>query len=156
MPESAIHDVSDTAFMIARYRAIESSRPDALFRDPFAERLAGDRGKMIVESLPRRYFGGWSVALRTVIIDDYIQAALSKGDDTVVNIGKGLDTRHYRMDLSESLRWIEIDFPSIITHKESLLTEEKRLFKSARRSERFVGYFVLEPKKDAMTIKDLS
>ena len=34
-----------TARWVAVYRARESQRPDAVFHDPFAERLAGDRGK---------------------------------------------------------------------------------------------------------------
>ena len=58
MSDSLIEDVSDTAFMAAAYRAAESERPDALFRDPLAARLAGERGKMIVAGLPARAFIG--------------------------------------------------------------------------------------------------
>ena len=36
MPDSLIKSVSDTAFMVAAWRAAKSERPDALFRDPFA------------------------------------------------------------------------------------------------------------------------
>ncbi|MGD0484992.1 MAG: hypothetical protein ABSB58_10150, partial [Gemmatimonadales bacterium] len=36
-----IEHVSDTARWVAVHRAMESERPDALFRDPFARRLAG-------------------------------------------------------------------------------------------------------------------
>ncbi len=39
----AIENVSDTARWVAVYRAMESARSDAIFRDPFAERLAGER-----------------------------------------------------------------------------------------------------------------
>jgi O-methyltransferase involved in polyketide biosynthesis len=38
-----IRNVSDTALWVATYRALESERPDALFNDPFARRLAGVR-----------------------------------------------------------------------------------------------------------------
>ena len=38
-----IHDVSDTARWAAVYRARESERPDALFHDPLARRLAGEQ-----------------------------------------------------------------------------------------------------------------
>ena len=42
MPTSTpISHVSDTAHWVAMYRAMESERPDALFRDPHARRLAG-------------------------------------------------------------------------------------------------------------------
>src|SRR5262249_23119204 len=36
----ALENVSDTARWVAVYRAMESARPDALFHDPYAERLA--------------------------------------------------------------------------------------------------------------------
>jgi len=39
-----ISSVSDTARWVALYRAMESDRPDALFRDPYARRLAGAAG----------------------------------------------------------------------------------------------------------------
>ena len=37
-----VSNVSDTARWVACYRAIESARPDAIFKDPLAERLAGE------------------------------------------------------------------------------------------------------------------
>ncbi|MDE3110116.1 MAG: class I SAM-dependent methyltransferase, partial [Acidobacteriota bacterium] len=44
--------VSDTAFWVAHYRAIEGERPDALFHDPLAGVLAGERGRNIAEHMP--------------------------------------------------------------------------------------------------------
>ena len=38
-----IRNVSDTALWVAVYRAMESERPDALFHDPYARQLAGER-----------------------------------------------------------------------------------------------------------------
>lgn len=72
-----INQVSDTAFMAAAYRAMETNHPNAIFHDPLAEKLAGDRGKRIIDSLPKKAFiGGWSVVIRTRIIDDFIQGAI--------------------------------------------------------------------------------
>lgn len=120
-----INQVSDTAFMAAAYRAQESRRPDALFHDPLAAVLAGDRGRKIIDNLPRKAFvGGWSVVIRTRIIDDFIQGAIANGVDTVLNLGAGLDTRPYRMELPESLHWIEVDYPHVIEFKEARLAEE--------------------------------
>jgi O-methyltransferase involved in polyketide biosynthesis len=34
--EGGLRNISDTAHWVAIYRALESERPDALFRDPFA------------------------------------------------------------------------------------------------------------------------
>jgi methyltransferase (TIGR00027 family) len=125
MPDSAITHVSDTAFWIAHLRAVETQRPDALVRDPFAARLAGERGRQIAASIPMSEVVGWTVAVRTLIIDEYIELALGEGVDTILNLGAGLDTRPYRMDLPESLTWIEADYPHVIEYKNKLLIGER-------------------------------
>jgi methyltransferase (TIGR00027 family) len=109
-----IQHVSDTAFMVAGFRAAESERPRPLFRDPLAAKLVGDHGEKILATIPRHFVGAWSVVIRTVIIDDYIRQAIAAGVDTILNLGAGLDTRPYRIDLPNSLRWIEVDFPHMI------------------------------------------
>lgn len=47
------------------------------------------------------------------------------GVDTVVNLGAGLDTRPYRMKLSRTLRWIEVDFPHLIEQKNLKLLDQQ-------------------------------
>jgi methyltransferase (TIGR00027 family) len=122
---SQIQQVSDTAFMAAAYRAQETAHPRALFQDPLAAKLAGDRGRQIIERLPKRAFiGGWTVVIRTRIIDDFIREAVAGGVDTILNLGAGLDARPYRMELPESLRWIEVDYPHVIELKEARLAGE--------------------------------
>lgn len=126
MTETTIKNVPDTAFMAAAYRAVENERPDALFHDPLATKLAGKRGRGIIDSMPSKaMMGGWSVLIRTCIIDEFIQQAIAEGVDTILNLGAGLDTRPYRMPLPESLRWIEADFPYLIEWKRTQLAGEK-------------------------------
>jgi methyltransferase (TIGR00027 family) len=126
MTDTTIQNVPDTAFMAAAYRAIESERPHALFRDPLAGRLAGERGRAILASLPpQAMMGGWTVIIRTCIIDELIQQAIAQGVDTILNLGAGLDTRPYRMTLPETLRWIEVDHPTIIEWKRTRLAQEE-------------------------------
>jgi methyltransferase (TIGR00027 family) len=120
-----IQHVSDTAFMVAGFRAAESECPRPLFRDPLAAKLVGDHGEKILATIPRHFVGAWSVVIRTVIIDDYIRQAIAAGVDTILNLGAGLDTRPYRIDLPNSLRWIEVDFPHMIELKEQRLAGEK-------------------------------
>lgn len=125
MSEPAIQNVSDTAFMVAVYRAMETERPDALFRDPLARRLAGERGKAIVASVERHaFFGRWFVVIRTHVIDAMLKAAVAEGVDMVLNLGAGLDTRPYRMDLPATLQWVEVDFPHMIDFKAERLRDE--------------------------------
>jgi methyltransferase (TIGR00027 family) len=126
--EALIRNVSDTARLVAFDRAIESDRPDALFRDPFARRLAGERGARIAKSNPlggRKSGLGWPIVTRTHVIDQMIQAHIAQGGDMVVNLAAGLDTRPYRMDIPPSLQWFEVDLPEILAHKEEILRGEK-------------------------------
>jgi methyltransferase (TIGR00027 family) len=121
-----IQHVSDTAHWVACYRAMESRRPDALFRDDLANLLTGSHGHAIAGSIGRTSrYSLWSVVIRTIVIDEMIQEHVSQGVDTVINLGAGLDTRPYRLQLPETLRWVEVDYPSIIEHKNAILAGEK-------------------------------
>jgi methyltransferase (TIGR00027 family) len=125
MNEPIINQVSDTAFMAAAYRAIETDLPNAMFNDPLAAKLAGELGRKIIGSLPKQAFiGGWTVVIRTKIIDEFIQVAIAEGVDTILNLGAGLDTRPYRLELLKSVRWIEVDYPHVIDLKEIRLSGE--------------------------------
>jgi methyltransferase (TIGR00027 family) len=125
LAETAIHNISDTARWVAVYRARESQRSDAIFRDPFAERLAGDRGKQIAGSMPFAEKSSWSFVARTWLIDQLITEQVGAGVKMVVNLAAGLDARPYRMDLPRSLQWVEVDLPEILAHKEEVLRNEK-------------------------------
>jgi methyltransferase (TIGR00027 family) len=116
-----VRSVSETALLAAGWRGMESERADGLFHDPLAARLAGERGLRIARTLPD---GAWVVAIRTILIDAFLRAAISGGIDTVIDLGAGMDARPYRMDLPSSLRWIEIDDPSIIERKTEQLRDE--------------------------------
>ncbi len=121
--ESHIENVSDTALWVAMFRAREGQRADALFKDPLAEVLAGERGKRLAATLPFKKLLTWVMVVRTVAIDRLIMTRVHEGVDTVINLGAGLDTRPYRLDLPKQLRWIEIDFANIIEMKNRLLSE---------------------------------
>lgn len=125
MPDAILNDVSDTALWVAVYRDKESQRPDALFRDPLAGLLVGDRGRQIEKQMSTSIYTDWSVVIRTCIIDSYIERLISEGVDTIINLGCGVDTRPYRLSLPATLRWIEVDFPHMIELKNTRLAREK-------------------------------
>jgi methyltransferase (TIGR00027 family) len=123
MSASPISNVSDTARWVAVYRARESARPDALFHDPYAQLLAGERGQAIAALMPRQARNGWPMIARTKLMDDLIMAAIAQGCDCVVNLAAGFDTRPYRLDVAATLRWIEADLPALTEEKERLLKD---------------------------------
>ncbi len=125
MDDSLIRDVSDTARWMAVYRARESEREDAVFRDPFARALAGDRGERIAAALTFGDDNAWSFIARTYLFDRFVTRLVKHGADLVVNLAAGLDTRPYRMELPASLRWVEVDLPDILDYKEEILRDAK-------------------------------
>ena len=67
MSASPVSNVSDTARWVAVYRAWESARPDALFNDPYAKTLAGERADT---------YTGYQCAL-TILVAELILAAIT-------------------------------------------------------------------------------
>jgi methyltransferase (TIGR00027 family) len=120
-----IRNISDTALLAAVYRARETERADGLFRDPYARRLAGERGEQIARSLVFSEKNAWSWLARTYLFDQFIARCLQEGCDLVVNLAAGLDARPYRLTLPPSLKWIEVDLPDITDYKEEILGDEK-------------------------------
>lgn len=119
-----LESVSDTALLVAHHRAMESARPDALFHDPYAERLAGDRGEEIARRLRWGKRIAWSTITRTVLIDEIVSRLVREGVDTVLNLAAGLDARPYRLPLPPSLHWVEMDLPALIAAKTELMKDE--------------------------------
>jgi len=120
-----IRNISDTALLAAVYRARESERADPLFRDPFARRLAGERGEQIARSLVFSEKNSWSWFARTYVFDEMISKQIAAGCDMVVNLAAGLDARPYRLTMPASLKWVEVDLPEITDYKEELLKDEQ-------------------------------
>jgi methyltransferase (TIGR00027 family) len=123
--ELVVRNNSDTARWAAVFRARETQRPDALFRDPYAERLAGQHGVDIANTLPEGNKHAWAWVARTYLFDEFITRELQQGADLVLNLAAGLDARPYRMALPASLQWVEVDLPEILTYKEGILANEK-------------------------------
>jgi methyltransferase (TIGR00027 family) len=121
-----LENISDTARWVAVYRAMETARADAIFRDPFAARLAGARGEAIVDAMPQGRSTAWAMIVRTAVFDDIImQAVRERGVDLVLNLAAGLDARPWRLDLPPSLLWIDIDLPDILRYKVEMLSAEQ-------------------------------
>jgi methyltransferase (TIGR00027 family) len=120
-----IENVSDTARWVAVYRAMETARPDALFRDPYADRLAGARGREIMNGMKRGRAAAWAMIVRTAVMDEMILARVRDGVDTVINLAAGLDVRAWRLDLPASLQWFDVDLPAMIEYKAAHMRGER-------------------------------
>lgn len=121
---SLVANISDTAKWVAIFRAEESERPDAVFHDPFARKLAGEKGEQIANAIAFGRDNSWSFVARTFLFDEFIMQHVGQGYDMILNLAAGLDARPYRMDLPSSLQWVEVDLPGILEAKEKVLTDE--------------------------------
>jgi methyltransferase (TIGR00027 family) len=120
----SVRRISDTALWVACFRAKETERPDALFHDPFARKLAGERGFEIAQRLQDGTKHEWAWMARTFLFDQFIAREVAAGADVVLNLAAGLDARPYRMDLPSSLHWIEVDLPEIVSYKNEVLAAD--------------------------------
>jgi O-methyltransferase involved in polyketide biosynthesis len=73
-----ISHVSDTALLTAACRAMETGRTEGLVRDPFAARLAGERGFSIARALPGLEIMCFGVGMRSRIMDDVVMEAVPR------------------------------------------------------------------------------
>lgn len=140
-----IRNISDTALWVAVYRADESDRSDAVFHDPYARKLAGERGQKIVEAMEDGSKNSWSFIARTFLFDEFVMQHVNVGYDMVINLASGLDTRPYRLPLPSSVTWIDIDLPEIINYMNNMMEGERANCKLERialdlslREERFI------------------
>eukprot|EP00747_Dinoflagellata_sp_TGD_P168905 gnl/TRDRNA2_/TRDRNA2_196440_c0_seq1.p1 gnl/TRDRNA2_/TRDRNA2_196440_c0~~gnl/TRDRNA2_/TRDRNA2_196440_c0_seq1.p1 ORF type:complete len:374 (-),score=56.66 gnl/TRDRNA2_/TRDRNA2_196440_c0_seq1:58-1122(-) len=102
-----------TARAVASARADESKRPDSLFEDPLAYRLAGEEGRGLGVSL---------VIQRTRFMDDFLCAEYAKGTRQVVLLGAGMDARAFRLGLHK-MHFFEVDQATIFDVKEPLVAD---------------------------------
>ena len=116
-----LRSLSDTALLVAYHRAMETKRPDALFKDDVAVRLSIGRGEQISRKLPRGRALAWTTVVRTILLDEIVLRLAAQGVDTIVNLAAGLDARPYRLPLPTTMRWIEVDLPDLLREKDEAL-----------------------------------
>lgn len=94
--------------------------------DPLAAELCGEDGLTLGRQLERLGGAHDAIVARTCVIDERIGAALAT--DTirqVLVLGAGLDARPFRLGLSPSLRWVEVDLAESSAYKRERLGERR-------------------------------
>ncbi|MGQ4513049.1 SAM-dependent methyltransferase [Streptomyces sp. DW26H14] len=122
-----------TAVGVARVRALETARENALFRDPLAQAFATAGGRWPSSPPPhddeaarrRALAVSFSIVIRTKFLDDLLKEASQSGVRQVVLLGAGMDTRAFRMDWPEGTRLFEVDTAEPLEFKASVLRQER-------------------------------
>lgn len=119
--------VASTALWTAADRGRESARPDHLFVDPWADALAGEEGRALMERMDARFpipGGSPVMAIRTRYLDDaLLDAVAGSAIRQVVLVAAGMDTRAYRLSWPDDVTVYEVDRPAVLAHKESVLAD---------------------------------
>ncbi|QRY47562.1 SAM-dependent methyltransferase [Mycolicibacterium boenickei] len=114
--------VADTGVLVAAIRAEETRRPDRLFDDPFADRLAGESGRrMLAEAVATS--GDKStlqIVVRTRFWDEALLTAVPPVRQVVI-VAAGLDARAYRLPWPDGTTVFELDQPAVIEAKAEAL-----------------------------------
>jgi len=116
--------VAATALLVAAMRAEESVRDDALFCDPFADRLAGDDGRrLLAESRAQTKQPSAPIVVRTRLYDEALLRA--HGLSQAVILAAGMDARCYRLPWPDGVCVFEVDQPRVIAIKDERLAGEQ-------------------------------
>lgn len=128
-----------TAVGVARVRALESERENALFHDPLAKAFAAAGGLWPTSPPPadeaarRRRLGvAFSIVIRTKFLDDLLRRACASGIRQVVLLGAGMDSRAFRMDWPEGTRLFEVDTAAPLDFKAAVLDGERAVARCER------------------------
>ena len=121
--DNAKHAVAATGLLVAAMRAEESARADALFHDPFAQRLAGEDGRrLLAEATAETGQPSAPIVVRTRLYDE---ALLRAGASQAVILAAGMDARSYRLPWPHGTTVFEVDQPHVIAIKDERLAGEK-------------------------------
>ncbi|MEO3930165.1 SAM-dependent methyltransferase [Micromonosporaceae bacterium B7E4] len=127
--------VAKTALWTAAARARESARPDRLFHDHLAHRLAGDEGRRLLSHFHTDRApddGNPFLAIRTRWFDDFLARTVQPGGQ-VVALAAGLDTRAYRLTWPEGTVLFELDQPDLLAAKAHRMREHRGQERCRRR-----------------------
>jgi methyltransferase (TIGR00027 family) len=124
--ESTRNAVASTSLLVAAMRAEETTRDDPLFADPFADALAGEQGRQLLQEY-RSVTGPSSPAIieiRTRYWDEALLRAADHGASQFVIVAAGMDARAYRLPWRLETVLFEIDQPGVMAAKNAVLADE--------------------------------
>ena len=128
---AALSGVAATSLGVAALRAVETTRDDRLFEDPYAHcfvSAAGAARSLAAMSAPGRdpdfyQLMAQQVALRTRFFDDALLAAAGIGAQVVL-LACGMDTRAFRLLWPSHTSVFEVDLAETLAFKDAVLAEQ--------------------------------
>ncbi|MCM1253673.1 MAG: class I SAM-dependent methyltransferase [Clostridium sp.] len=123
MEKIQMQGVPETMLQTLYARAAYSRQQNAKFHDDRAEKIIS-RMDYDFSLAQKDMTMSKGVIARTILLDRMAGDFIRKNPEcTVINIACGMDTRAYRLNISESVRWYNIDLPETIEVRRRFLTE---------------------------------
>ena len=118
--------VASTGLLVAAVRARESAGEDPLFTDPYADKLAGDTGRALLNAAIAETGERSTVQIvvRTRFWDEALLRAVRVAEQVVI-LAAGMDARAYRLAWPDGITVYELDQPAVIAAKADLLADDQ-------------------------------
>lgn len=135
--EVRLSGARETLLITLQAKAAESALSDSLLHDQFA----ADAMRRLGQSAPHLDVGHdmtIGIAMRAYLVDRWTRSFITRNPDaTVLHLGCGLDSRVFRIDPPDEVRWFDVDFPDVIALRRRLYPD--------RASYTLIGSSVTEP-----------
>jgi len=120
-------EVQETLFIPLYSRAVETKKENPKIIDKEAVELM-DRIDYDFSKFESGKGSQWGVVARTIILDKQVQKFIDEHQECIViNIGCGLCTRCYRLDLKQA-KWYNVDFEDVISAREKFLKKKDNVY----------------------------
>ena len=118
--------VAGTGLLVAAIRAMESTRDDRLFDDPFADKLSGDTGRRLLAAAiaATGERSTMQIVVRTRFFDEALLRAARVAKQVVI-LAAGMDARAYRLAWPNGTTVYELDQPAVIAAKADTLADDQ-------------------------------
>jgi O-methyltransferase involved in polyketide biosynthesis len=116
--KSQLSGVKETLLYTLYYRALDQRSKAPIVGDTWAadvlDRITADNRKGLLTA-KLGASGRFPPLLRARRLDDWTREFLARhADASVLHLGCGLDSRAFRLDVPERVRWYDLDFPDVI------------------------------------------
>jgi methyltransferase (TIGR00027 family) len=116
--------VAATGMLVAAMRAEESRQENRLFTDPYAERLAGDKGRgLLAEAEKATGNASGQIIVRTRFWDEALLRVNAAGASKMVILAAGMDARAYRLPWQANTTVYEIDQAEVMGLKNDIMAD---------------------------------
>jgi len=125
--KSQLSGVKETLLYTLYYRALDQRSKAPIVGDTWAadvlDRITADNRKGLLTA-KLGASGRFPPLLRARRLDDWAREFLARHPNaSVLHLGCGLDSRAFRLDVPETVRWHDLDFPDVIELRRRLYPE---------------------------------